>query len=137
PVEQALALLTVENAAGQIGLVGVATGNEVQLISVAAEAFSAINLEDFPGDVVASLQPQFPGLTVRRAFRYSSPKGTLVAKAAAVEPDVRVETQQTLSLGEDRTVLAANSSVNITRAGIFRLSFLMPAGFDVEAITGK
>ena len=39
-------------------------------------------------------------------------------KASAVEPDVRVETQDTLSLGEDRTVLAANATVDITRAGI-------------------
>ena len=58
-------------------------------------------------------------------------------KASAVEPDVRVETQDTLSLGEDRTVLAANATVNITRAGIFRLSFVMPAGFDVESISGS
>ena len=57
-------------------------------------------------------------------------------KASAVEPDVRVETQDTLSLGEDRTVLAANAGVNITRAGIFRLSFVLPPGFDVEAISG-
>jgi hypothetical protein len=49
---------------------------------------------------------------------------------------VRVETQDTLSLSEDRTVLAANATVNITRAGIFRLSFVMPAGFDVESISG-
>jgi hypothetical protein len=47
-----------------------------------------------------------------------------------------VETQDTLSLGEDRTVLAANATVDITRAGIFRLSFVMPTGFDVESITG-
>ena len=50
---------------------------------------------------------------------------------------MRVETQDTLSLGEDRTVLAANATVNITRAGIFRLSFVMPAGFDVESISGS
>src|SRR3974377_2482894 len=57
-------------------------------------------------------------------------------KASAVEPDVRVETQDTLSLGEDRTVLAANAVVDITRAGLFRLSFFMPSGFDVESISG-
>ena len=66
-----------------------------------------------------------------------TPKATASLKASAVEPDVRVETQDTLSLGEDRTVLAANATVNITRAGIFRLSFVMPAGFDVESISGS
>jgi hypothetical protein len=73
---------------------------------------------------------------VRRAFRYSDPQATALIKASPVEPDVRVETQDTLSLGEDRTVLASTANVTITRAGIFRLSFVMPAGFDVESISG-
>ena len=84
-----------------------------------------------------ALQAQIPGLTLRRAFRYSNPKAVASVKASPVEPDVRVETQDTLSLGEDRTVLAVDATVNITRAGIFRLSFAMPAGFDVESITGS
>src|SRR5262249_6904764 len=123
--------------AGQLGLLGVATGNEVQLDNVAAEGFSPINLEDFPGDTTAALQPRIPGLTIRRALRYSDPKAIASVKASAVEPDVRVDTQDTLSLGEDRTVLAVNANVNITRAGIFRLSFLMPDKFDVESVSGS
>src|SRR5205823_14302435 len=114
-----------------------ATGNEVQLDSVNSEGFSPINLEDFSGDVLPALQAQAPGLTLRRAFRYADTKAVASVKASAVEPDVRVETQDTLSLGEDRTILAANATVDITRAGILRLSFLMPANFDVEAISGS
>jgi hypothetical protein len=136
PFEHSVGLLSVDNAAGQIGLLGIATGNEVQLDNVSAEAFSPINLEDFPGEAAAMLQAQIPGLTLRRAFRYSDKKTTVALKASPVEPDVRVETQDTVSLGEDRTVLAANATVDITRAGIFRLSFVMPAGFDVESISG-
>ncbi len=52
----------VDNAAGQIGLLGIATGNEVQLDTVSAEPFAPINLEDFPANTVAALQPQ-----IRRA----------------------------------------------------------------------
>ncbi len=136
PVEQSVGLVSLDNAAGQIGLLGVATGNEVQLDSVTANNFSPINLEDFPGNLAQSLQSQIPGLTVRRAFRYADVKATASLKASAVEPDVRVETQSTLSLGEDRTVLAANATVDITRAGIFRLSFVLPAGMDVESVSG-
>jgi hypothetical protein len=136
PFEQPVGLVSVDNATGQIGLLGVATGNEVQLDTVGADAFSPINLEDFPAALAQLLQAQIPGLTVRRAFRYSDTKATASLKASPVEPDVRVEAQDTLSLGEDRTVLAANKTVNITRAGIFRLSFVMPEGFDVESITG-
>ncbi len=136
PFEQSVGLLSVDNAANQIGVLGVATGNEVQLDTVTAGSLSPINLEDFPAEVTQSLAAQFPGLTVRRAFRYSDTKATASLKASPVEPDVRVETQDTLSLGEDRTVLAANATVDITRAGIFKLSFVMPEGFDVEAISG-
>jgi hypothetical protein len=136
PFEQRAGLISVEGAAGQIGLLGVGTGNEVQLDDVVAEGFSAINLEDFPGGIAQPLAAQFPGLTVRRAFRYSDLQPTVLLKASPVEPDVRVETQDTLSMGEDRTVLASTANVTITRAGIFRLSFVMPAGFDVESISG-
>jgi hypothetical protein len=137
PFEQSVGLISVENAAGQIGLLGVATGNEVQLDNVNAQGFSPINLEDFPGEVAATLQSQIAGLTVRRAFRYGDTKVTAALKASAVESDVRIETQDTLSLGEDRTLLAANATANITRAGIFRLSFLLPASFDVDSISGS
>ncbi|HEX4263882.1 MAG TPA: hypothetical protein VH597_06045 [Verrucomicrobiae bacterium] len=136
PFEQTVGLISVDSAAGQIGLMGVATGNEVQLDSVNAEAFSPINLEDFAGNALPALQAQIPGLTLRRAFRYSDAKAVASVKASPVEPDVRVETQDTLSLGEDRTVLAVDATVDISRAGIFRLSFLMPTGFDVESISG-
>src|SRR6185436_10029524 len=127
PFAQRVGLISVEGAANQIGLLGVATGNEVQLDDVSAEKFSPINLEDFPGNIASPLAAQFPGLTVRRAFRYSDTQAMAVLKASPVEPDVRVETQDTLSLGEDRTVLASTASVAITRAGIFKLSFVMPA----------
>ncbi|HEY5044098.1 MAG TPA: hypothetical protein VIK53_19170 [Verrucomicrobiae bacterium] len=136
PFEQRVGLISVEGAANQIGLLGVATGNEVQLDDVGVENLSPINLEDFPGGVAQPLAAQFPGLTVRRAFRYSNVQATASLKASAVEPDVRVETQDTLSLGEDRTVLASTANVTITRAGIFKLSFVMPDGFDVESISG-
>jgi hypothetical protein len=136
PVEKSVGLISVENAAGQIGLLGIATGNEVQLDKVAANNFSPINLEDFPGNLAAALQNEIPGLTVRRAFRYSEVNAVVSLKASAVEPDVRVETQNTLSLGEDRTVLAVDAAVDITRAGIFRLSFVLPAGMDVESVSG-
>jgi hypothetical protein len=137
PFEHAVGLVAVDGAAGQIGLLGIATGNEVQLDTVSAEPFSPINLDDFPGNVASALQPQIAGLTLRRAFRYADTRATASLRASAVQPDVRVETQATVSLGEDRTVLAADATVNITRAGIFRLSFVMPAGFDVESISGS
>ncbi len=135
PFEQSIGLLAVNSAAGQVGVIGIATGSEVQLDDARGDAFSPINLEDFPSTVLDPLRGQIAGLTLRRAFRYSNPNGVITLKASPVEPDVRVDSQQTISLGEDRTVLAANLNVAITRAGIFKLSFLLPAGFDVDSIS--
>jgi hypothetical protein len=137
PITQTVGLISPDGAATHVGMFGVATGNEVQLDTVTSEALSPINLEDFPPNLAPALAGQIPGVVVRRAFRYADPKSTAVITASAVEPDVRVESQDTLSLGEDRVVLAANAKVEITRAGIFRLSFALPAGMDVESISGE
>jgi hypothetical protein len=136
PFEQAVGLISLTNAAGQIGLLGIATGNEVQLDGVQAEGWSPISLEDFPAALAPALPSRSGGVTLRRAYRYASPTQLAIIKAAAVEPDIRVEYQQTLSLGEDRMVLAVNAKTDITRAGIFRLSFMLPPGLDLESLSG-
>src|SRR5204863_10162151 len=92
--------------------------------------------EDFSAAALEPLKAQVPGLTLRRAFRYTNPESTISLKASAVEPDVRVETQETLSVGEDRTVLAVNATAEISRSGILRLTFALPARLDVESISG-
>ncbi len=136
PVEQSVGLLAVSNAAGQVGLIGIASGPEVQLDDVKGEGLTTINLEDFPSFTFEPLANANSGIMLRRAFRYLNPSSVASLKASAVEPDVRVESQQTLSLGEDRTVLAANLNVAITRAGIFKLRFVLPTGLDVESVSG-
>ena len=137
PFEQSLGLVTVDNGAGQIvGVAGIATSDEVQLDTVTPSKLSPINLEDFPAYAVAAFRGQIPGLALRRAFRYSDATATLTLKASAVEPDVRIETSDTLSLGEDHTTLADSFTADIRKAGIFSLSFVMPRGFDVDSISG-
>ncbi|HTA30451.1 MAG TPA: hypothetical protein VK731_08190, partial [Candidatus Cybelea sp.] len=84
PLEHSIGLLTVDNAAGQVGLAGIATGSEVQLDAVSAPAFSPLNLEDFPGDTLVALQGEIPGLTLRRALSYSNMQAAIDLKASAV-----------------------------------------------------
>src|SRR5262249_23068306 len=98
---------------------------------------SVINLEDFPNTPIAELAKQIPGLTLRRAYRYAEPTARLLVSASAVQADVRVETQEVLSIGEDRTLLSSQLSVQIARAGIFKLSFVLPRDFEVESLTGQ
>lgn len=139
PFEREIGLLRIAGASSQIGQVGVATGSEVVLGNVDAPKFTRINLEDFPSALIANEQKRIAGLTLRRAFRYSNliKDETLKISASAVQPDIRVGSSQTLSLGEDRTVLSVRLNANITRAGVFKLSFVMPENLDVDSITGS
>src|SRR5205085_11720086 len=108
PMQQSVGLISVTNAAGQIGAVGLATGPDVQLDNVTSATLTPINLEDYPPGFVQRMSAQFPGLTLRRAFRYDDPAALAAISASAVEADVRGEPQsrQTLSLGVVRTLLA-------------------------------
>ncbi|MGB0578858.1 MAG: hypothetical protein ACPGVU_04060 [Limisphaerales bacterium] len=139
PFEREIGLLRIDGASSQIGQVGVATGSEVVLENVEAAKFTRINLEDFPAALVGNEQKRIAGLTLRRAFRYSNliQGETIKLSASAVQPDIRVGSSQTLSLGEDRTVLSVRLNANITRAGVFKLSFVMPENLDVDSITGS
>jgi hypothetical protein len=136
PAETRVGLVRLRGAASEVGVVGVATGSEVQLEAVDTGPLAPINLEDFPAAALEPLAAQAPGLAVRRAFRYANTEAALRLRAAPVEPEVRVESQQTLSLGEDRVLLAATWTVDITQAGIFRLSFSLPPGLEVETLSG-
>ena len=137
PYEKTLGLLGVNGAAGELGLAGLATSSEVQLDSASVDGLAPINLEDFPAAMAQSVQGEFAGLTVRRAYRYSGRAAGLTLTASALQPDIRITSSQRLSLGEDRSVLLVNLAARITRAGVFKLSFVLPEGLEVESITGN
>ena len=137
PYEKTLGLLGVNGAAGELGLAGLGTSSEVQLDSASVDGLAPINLEDFPEAMAQSVQGEFAGLTVRRAYRYSGRAAGLTLTASAVQPDIRITSSQRLSLGEDRSVLLVNLATRITRAGVFKLSFVLPEGLEVESITGN
>ena len=137
PYEKTLGLLGVNGAAGELGLAGLATSSEVQLDSASVDGLAPINLEDFPAAMAQSVQGEFTGLTVRRAYRYSGRAEGMTLTASAVQADIRITSSQRLSLGEDRSVLLVNLGARITRAGVFKLSFVLPEGLEVESITGN
>ena len=112
-------------------MVGIATRPEAQLDSVEVEGLAQINLEDFPQEITASAQTADP-LTLRRAYRTSSYSPSITLKVSAVKPDIRVVSEENLSLGEDRVLLSSQLTVDITRTGVFQLSFNLPEGMDVE-----
>ncbi|MCB1229156.1 MAG: hypothetical protein KDN19_02755 [Verrucomicrobiae bacterium] len=132
PVTLALSPLRVEAASGEVGLVGLAFGPDAQPENVTATGMSAVNLGDFD----ASLLPG-EGIVLHRVFRYGAEEGSgLEVKVSPVDPEVRVTSRQVISLGDERLVVSIQFTAEITRAGLFQLSFPLPEGLEVESLTG-
>ncbi len=132
PTTVELAPVHVEGADGEVGLLALAFASEAQPEDVEVNGLSPVNLGDFDASLVNATQA-----TLHRVYRYGASGGSMSLKVAAVSPEVRVTSKQVASLGDERIVLSINFAADITRAGIFQLSFPLPAGMEVESLTGE
>jgi hypothetical protein len=133
PFDLALEPMQVAGAAGQVGLLAIAFGPDAQPEALAASDLSAVNVQDFdPGLLPKGRTPA----GVQHAWRYGPRGGRVDLKVAAVSPEIRVVSRQVLSMDDDRLVMAVDLRASITRAGVFQLSFLVPEGLEIEALTG-
>lgn len=131
PTDINLAPLRVVDADGEVGLVALAFGPEAQPEKAESETMSTVNIGDFDANLMGDSKS-----VVHRVYRYGAEGGELTLRVAPVEPEVRVTSKQVLSLGDERVVLGINFAVEITRAGLFQLSFPLPLGLEVESLTG-
>ena len=113
-----------------------AFGKEAQLERDEGKGLSAVNLTDFSSSLIPRDREGNTLATLQKVYRYSKSAASLKVKVAPVSPEIRIDSQQRLSLGEERTVLAVEITAAITRAGVFRLSFPLPKTFEVESLTG-
>jgi hypothetical protein len=74
---------------------------------------------------------------LQHAFRYGTGEVKARLKVTAVAPELRAESWQLVSLGEDRLVVATDLAVTITRSGVFRLELDVPDGLEIESATGE
>ena len=132
PVELELSPVRVLGAAGEVGLAGLAVGPDAQPENPEPTGMSAVN----PGDFDSSLLPD-EGVILHRVFRYGADEGSFAVRVNPVDPEVKVTSRQVISLGDERVVVAIDFKVEITRAGLFQLSFPLPEGLEVESLTGS
>jgi hypothetical protein len=131
PADVTLAPLRVVGANGEIGLVAVAFGPEARPEKVEPKIMTIVNPGDFDASLITNAQA-----TLHCVYRYGADGGELAVRVAPVASEVRVASKQVLSLGDERIVLAGNFAVEISRAGLFQLSFPLPDGLEVESLTG-
>jgi hypothetical protein len=136
PYTQSVESLEVVGAASQLSLVALATDEEVQIGNVDTDSATAINLEDFPSANVEALKHLGRAPALRRAYRWGAVGDSIVVQALPVQPDLRVTTRETVSLGEDRILLKAEITAQVNRAGLFKFSMPIPADYEIEAVSG-
>lgn len=131
PADVTLAPLRVVGANGEVGLVAVAFGPEARPEKVEPKIMTIVNPGDFDASLITNAQA-----TLHCVYRYGTDGGELAVRVAPVASEVRVSSKQVLSLGDERVVLAGNFAVEISRAGLFQLSFPLPDGLEVESLSG-
>ncbi len=137
PMNLELEPIRVNGAAGEVGFLALAFGEDAQPEAVEVEGLSRVNPEDFGGKLIPRDKEGNPLVILQHAFRYGTGEVKARVKVAAVAPELRAESWQLVSLGEDRLVIAADLSVTITRSGVFRLAVEIPDGLEIESATGE
>ncbi|MBC8127859.1 MAG: hypothetical protein H8M99_12030 [Gloeobacteraceae cyanobacterium ES-bin-144] len=136
PMNLDLTPLRVTGAAGEIGFMALAFGEEAQSESMKLEGLSRVTPEDFNSALLPRDSEGNPLALLQNAFRYGSGEVAAHVKVAAVAPELRAESWQLVSLGEDRLVVTSDLSVTISRSGVFRLALDVPEGLEIETATG-
>ena len=130
PADVTLSPLRVNGANGEVGLVAVAFGPEARPEKVESKIMTIVNSGDFDASLITNALA-----TLHCVYRYGTDGGELSVRVAPVASEVRVVGKQIVSLGDERIVLAGNFAVEISRAGLFELSFPLPAGLEVESLS--
>jgi hypothetical protein len=131
PLDLELQPLRVLDSKRELGTLGIAFRGQAQADTIAVDGLLEVNLADFD----RALLPAKAGL-VHRAYRYGAEEAVARVKVVPVAPEVRVESEELLSVGSERTLLKSRLLVEISRAGIFRFDFTVPEGFEVESLAG-
>jgi hypothetical protein len=137
PIDLELDPVRVDGAAGEIGFLALAFGEEVQPEAVEVTGLSRVNPEDFTGKLLPRNKDGQALAVLQHAFRYGAGEAKAKLKVTAVAPELRAESGQLVSLGEDRLVVAADLAVTITRSGVFRLDLDVPNDLEIESATGE
>lgn len=136
PFALSLEPIHVAGANSEVGTVALAFGGDAQPEAVKATGFSPINPQDFDASLIPTARDGRALATVQQVWRYGQGGSRVDLKITAVAPEVRVSGRQILSLDDDRLVMGVDLNVAITRVGLFSLSFALPEGLEVEALSG-
>ncbi|MBT7068410.1 MAG: hypothetical protein HN919_19085 [Verrucomicrobia bacterium] len=138
PYAATIGVPAVSGAARQRGVLAFSAPDSIQVRVVENKGLNSMNIEDF--EALAALPPtKKPAdlTSTRRAYRYAQPTDVSArVEAEQVLPELRVTESATLSIADERIVLATRLSLNVLRSGLFSVTLELPADYEVETLTG-
>ena len=142
PYSASLSVPVIADSRRQRGSLAIAAPETIQVRIEDVAGLNPMNIEDFSAETVkaatAEAAKRKTKLTVRRAFRYhEAEQVAATVHTEQVLPEIRVTETGTLSIADERIVLATKLILSIAKAGIFQADLTIPADFDVETLTGK
>jgi hypothetical protein len=139
PFEAMIAFPYLEGAESQVGRVTLAVAEDVSVTRVGEKSGEILSSG---GLNYASIEgKEYGQIRSREVLGYSLNKDkewfSIKIKAEGVEPEIRVESNQSIVLTEDRIVLSYQGKLFIDRAGVFSLQMRIPKGFDLDSISAN
>ena len=117
PLDLTMQPLRVLGGQRELGTLGIAFRGEAQAERIEVDGMLEVSLSDFTTSILKA------GVEVlHRAYRYGEDEVEARVRMVPVAPEIRVETEEVLSLGVERCLLKWGARVDITRAGIFRFT---------------
>jgi hypothetical protein len=136
PQELTLEPVRVPGAGDDVGMVALAFGGEAQPENVRVEGLSPVSADDFDAGLIPVDREKQPVAAIERVWRYGHEHGEVQLKIVPVAAEVRAAVRELLSFDDDRLVASVELKTAIARVGLFSLSFELPAGLEIEALSG-
>lgn len=138
PARRTFSALFALDCEEQVRTVGLATDETLQVDAVnAADALVSIDEDEFDAALAAAGMRVPAELRLRRAFRtVEKNAGEFDAELSAVRANLRVECTENFYVNNDSVRADIALAASVSRAELFKFSFKIPAGTDVDSVRG-
>ena len=143
PYGVTLGVPVVENVQRQRGQFALAAPESIllrlgEIKAGELEGVTAVNTSDFAVAGNAAWTQALVEEPLRRAFRYDDSASVRIpVRAEPVQPEIRVAESGSFSVGDERNVLSSKLDLAVSKAGVFAVKLQLPAGYDIETLTGR
>ncbi|NQZ57620.1 MAG: hypothetical protein HRT88_09180, partial [Lentisphaeraceae bacterium] len=134
PYEQQVAMIHIQGAERQRGLLAVSSSAGIQLHMKKTENLQSIAANDFNSAQFAINKKRAPQALIF-PYRYFQADANLSLKTSKILPKISVEDRSNFSIGDERFILNSRLLVEVKKAGVFQLKLRLPQDYDIESLS--